>query len=295
MHNPGGFYQNSISRAVVLTNHGGGTIVSPGATPQLSNPDFVFSVDGAGTQPSEMDGNYIDYNVADGGEDNVIRARYAPDGIQADSSAWSEITFEFPTLQAVQVVLKFREYIPASYVSTNANNHKSISFASGPYGITASNISVNSECWPANGGGTPSMYSGGSSIGGVSPTNNGHLLTSGSPLLWEPNQGAWHEVVAVLELAQDSQSYGRFRMYKNGTKLIDSAQGNGMNPRYDEKPSYECIGYADNGNFINRFRLCGWANKAVEGVDAFSGTMHFLYDDIEITANETFKPIVEPV
>lgn len=276
-----------------LTDLGGGSwgkLIAQGNTPTLTSPDFTFTSTADGTQPTEMTPTaYITYGATDptNGANKVISADYAPEGVQAgDNGCWSEINIEIPN--AVQVILKFKEYIPATYSNANVANHKSVGFASGPYGITASNISVRTECWPATGGATPSMYI------GMDGFNYGHWMTTGDPLLWENGDGAWHEIVAVLELAPAQGQFGRYRIYRDGVKLIDSDAGNGMYAPFGEVPSHERVTYATRGNYIDSVRLCGWANVDDALNPAFAGTMHFLYDDIEITANATFKPIAEP-
>ena len=80
--------------------------------------------------------------------------------------------------------------------------------------------------------------------------------------------------------------------------LIDSNTGGGMAasdaPGFVGTPARETLGFATTGNYVDRVRMFGWCNPASAPTDAFAGTMHFLYDDLELTANSTFKTIVEP-
>lgn len=286
--------QAEMAAFVASKESGGGEpTTEPGATPQLTSPDFTFAANAESIEPTESSSEYITWGAEDptDASNNTVAARYSPDGNQFNGTIYegarSEVKFDFPGLRAVQIIAKFRQYVPSTYSVNNADNHKSISFRSGPYGMTSANIAVNSECWPAVGGGAPSMYL------AVDGNNHGHYYTDGDPILWDDNAGRWYDIVAVLELAPAPGQFGRYRLYRDGVLRLDSDDPN-MEPPWQQPEPNVAIAYATRGNYIDHVRLCGWANAIDGSIPPFAEQMYFHFDDIEITANETFKTIVEP-
>lgn len=254
---------------------------------QLTAPDWTFSDDFSGVKDTSIytKSTFTTYGYNDGGN-TVLSANYAPEGIIEANHADSEVELELP-IDAVQVLVKFREYVPTTYTSANCNNHKSVGFWSGEYGMVYANIAVTSECWPEANNGTPSI-----SVGNDGVNYGQHFLPndSGAPL-WIAGDGNWHHTVALLTLAEDAQSYGRYRIWRDGVLIVDSENSDyrGYMP---EVPVRETLHYSTRGNFIDTVRLFGWCNVNDDSSPAFAGTMHFLYDDLEIQANTTHKAII---
>ena len=255
--------------------------------PQLSSPDWSFTDDFSGSRNTSIytKSTFTTYGFNDNGN-TVLSANYAPEGITAGYHADSEQEITLP-INAVQVLLKFREFIPASYTSANCGNQKTVGFWSGAYGTIYANISVTSECWPVNGNGIPSIYTGNDGV------NYGHFQipnNAGTPL-WLAGDGNWHKTWALIELAQSPGDFGRYRIWRDGNVIVDS-----NNTAYDSyMPDVSCrdtLHYSSRGNFIDKVRMFGWCNvKSGSETAAFAGTVHFLYDDLEIYANATHKTI----
>lgn len=262
--------------------------------PELTSPDFhlVANLSGAkDTSVFDKDA-YTVWGADDPTEvgNKVLEARYSPDGLQGDLSNFSEQEIALP-IDAVQVVVKFREYTPATYSSVDTANHKSVGFWSGAYGKTSANISISSECWPRSGDGYPSMYAGNDG------TNFGHFrypFAVETPL-WIEAEGAWHDVTVVIELAKEEGAFGRYRFYRNEELIVDSDDQRMFVDYNANLRARAAMAYATRGNFIDTIRLFGWANKNSGSAQTFVDPMVFLYDDIEVQANATFKPIKEVV
>lgn len=280
---------NQATRTInVGRGNGGGSPPSeipPNNVPYLASPEYEFFELFEGTKDTSRwtkDAWTIfgDIDPTDAGN-KVLNLRYFPESEEADGGA-AEASFYLP-IDAVQVEMGFREYIPASYTSANTNNHKTVGFHSGTYGITSSNISVKSECWPVAGGGTPSIYS------GYDGVNQGHVFTSGDPLLWVNGQSTWHDVHVILELAPADGQYGRYRLYKNGVLLVDTHSPDTI-PNYAGPPN-QLVGFSTRGNFIRECRLAGYVNVDDPAQPLFPSECHFLYDDFYIRANSSFGQI----
>lgn len=255
----------------------------------LTNPDYELTNDFSEALDPLIytKANYVTSPFDDNGED-VMSANYAPEGLQGGTHCNSEVEISLP-VNAVQVLVKFREYIPASYTSANVSNQKTVGFWSGAYGIVNANIAVTSECWPISGedtNGYPSIYTGNDGV------NYGHYYVPDEDKLplWVAGDGNWHDVWVLLELAEQSGDYGRYRIWRDKELIVDSD-----NPNYsgymEGVSARETIHYSTRGNFIDTVRLFGWANSADGTNPAFAGTMHFLYDDLVVQANTTFKPV----
>lgn len=259
------------------------TILPPNNVPYLAFPEyeyFEFFEDQKDTSLWTKDTWTVfgDDDPTDA-SNKVLNLQYYPESFDGSGGA-AEASFYLP-IDAVQVEMGFREYIPTSYTSANTRNHKTVGFHSGPYGITSSNISVKSECWPQAGGGTPSLYS------GYDGTNQGHVFPETTKLLWEENQGTWHDVHVLVELAPTPGEYGRYRLWKNGILIIDNYDPT-FESNYANIPGNELIGYATRGNFLRECRLAGYINLDDSGLPLFPTECHFLYDNFYIRANGAF-------
>ena len=283
---------NSTNPYADQANKDGNRAAIPTLVPELTSPDYLLTETFEGTKNAtvfnkDASTTWGMTDPTDAGN-KVLSANYTVEGWNGVDGSNTEQELLLP-IDAVQLIVKFREYTPASYTTTDAANHKSLAFWSGPYGVSSSYITINSECWPRAGGGTPSVNAGGNG------DNWGHCLTSGDPLLWIDADTQWHDVCAVLELADGAGNFGRFRIYRDNILLIDTDSVNMAASEVSPlPPSNEVITFSTVGNYIDTVRLFGWCNNAVVNVTPYASEMHFLYDDLEITANSTFKTIVEP-
>lgn len=285
---------NAVSKTPDVVRSGGvgyshsGLLLGPidgGA--QLANPDYLFTDDFSGPIKDEYTiPSNVTYGLEYGGE-TVVSANYAPEGIVPESGhANSELALVMP-VEAVQVLLKVKQFVPESYSSAHAGGSKTFGFWGGPYGTVLSHISIQSECQSYNNNGVPSIYTGNSHV------NYGHYQIPGGaglPLWLEGGSGGWDDITVLLELAKYVGDYGRYRIWKNNTLIVDSDN--------DEYVSYmpdvsvrETLHYSEYGNYITDVRIFGWNNYKDVGIPAYSGTMHLLYKDLEIQANTTFKSV----
>lgn len=259
--------------------------IPPNNVPYLASPEYEYFELFEGAKNGALwtkDAWTIfgDTDPTDSGN-KVLNLRYS-DSAESEGGA-AEASFYLP-IDAVQVEMGFREYIPASYTSANTRNHKTVGFHSGSYGITSSNISVKSECWPLAGGASPSLYS------GYDGVNQGHVFPGTRVPLWTENQGAWHDVHVLVELATAPGEYGRYRLWKNGTLILDSDDPT-FEENYDSIPGNQLIGYSTRGNFLRECRLAGYVNIDDGGQPLFPSEVNFLYDNFYIRANSAFGSI----
>lgn len=251
----------------------------------ITDPDWVFEDGFEGTKDSEVwlgDGIYVDYGIQDPTDatNKVMAMTYVPNSEGAGDS-WSEYDFRLG-INAVQVVLCWRQYVPSDYNHIE-NNHKVFALWSGTYGKENANISVSSEAWGSDtyGGALPSVYV------GVDGQNYGHSMNSNDQTLWQDQEGKWVSISVFLELAENSDAFGRMEIYRDG-ELVTGTHSSTLTKAYSTAPEgSELIHYSERGNFIDQGTLLGWANGDDDG--GFLVNTEFLIDDFKITANSSFK------
>lgn len=255
------------------------TMVS--AQTRLVAPEWTFSDDFEGARDSSVwlgSGVYVDYGVVDptNSANKVMRMRYVPNS-EGDGDSWSEYDFKIG-VDAVQVVLSWRQYVPTSYDHIE-NNHKVFALWSGTYGKVKANISVSSEAWGSDSqnGALPSVYV------GVDGSNYGHNMNSNNTPIWIDGEGKWITFHVFLELAENSTDFGRMEIYRDGN-LITGTHSNSLTKAYSTAPTgYELIKYSTRGNYIDQGTVLGWANGDTNG--GFEVETQFLIDDFKIQAN----------
>lgn len=269
--------KNRLLFALALT-----TTATVNAETKLSDPDWEFQDNFErkslleestfwGNSTSTSYGESCPGDSSDGS--NSLVFHYSPDEPEPGHS-WSEKRFHLP-IDAVQVEMSYRLYIPSNYKHAPAN-HKSFVLWSGTYGKANANISVSSENWPTENGASPSVYI------GVDGVNFGHSMKKDRPIMFEDNLGSWIDVHVFLELAETEDDFGRLEIFKDGEYITGNM--NTQVESYAKTPLQEQLRYSKSGNFIDQGYLLGWANGG------FKTETDFCIDNFSIRANSTHKP-----
>lgn len=278
------------ARALQVTLDSAVTPPATGSLPFLPSPDFEFIDDYSGAKDSRWSNKNVEFGGQDptNPENKVAIAKYWPEGRQAPASgqehAWSESVFILP-VNAVQIEMGFRQFVPASYTNANVGNCKLVGFHSGPYGVINSNVNVATEVWPVAGGGEASLYT------GSYARNYGQLRPANASPVWLNGEGKWSNIHVLLELAKDSSSFGRYRLWRDDELLVDNATQTMREEVWDGTPPSEIIKFSERGNFITDCRVHGWFNSRLGQAFEGSTEVHFLFDDFYLRANETFKVV----
>jgi len=227
-------------------------------------------------------GHNTDYGVTDPTDpsNKVMAMTYIPNS-EGSGDSWSEHDFKLP-IQAVQIEMGWRMYIPPNYTPIE-NNHKVFALWSGTYGKANAHISVSSEAWGTPSGARPSVYV------GVDGHNYGHAMLSTPTYIWEPQngKGEWISIKVLLDLAEFEGDFGRLDVYKNGILLTSTHHPKLTKPYRSAPTPPSIINYSTSGNFIDQGTVLGWAN----GDTGFREKTIFLIDDFYIKANTTHKNI----
>jgi len=264
-------------------------IITAGGLPTIVAPDWTFTDGFESTADHTFwlgDGESVEYGVEDPTEpqNKVMKMIYTPD-LLPSNDAWSEYDFRLG-IDAVQIEMSWKQYIPASYHHIE-KNHKVFALWSGEYGKIKANISVSSEAWgnDTEGGALPSVYT------GVDGNNYGHNMNSVKTKIWADGEGQWTNMHVFLELAENNNGYGRMDIYRDG-QLLTSTHSSTLNKSYSSAPDgIHLIPYSNRGNFIDQGTLLGWANGD-EGVNGgFTTETVFLIDDFSIKARASHGDI----
>ncbi|EAW30009.1 hypothetical protein GP2143_01150 [marine gamma proteobacterium HTCC2143] len=247
----------------------------------IESPDWSFQDDFEGSQDTNFWGSQtstthgISCSSDPRASGNSLLLTYIP-GVPDSSNGWAEKRFHIP-VKAQQFEISYRQFVPANYQRA-PGNHKNFVLWSGPYGKSASNISISSENWPTSDGATPSVYI------GVDGNNYAHSRISDEPLMLENAQGNWQNVHIYVELAEREGDFGVFEIHRNGEFLTGTSHPD-IKPAWQQPPVDEHIEYSSRGNYIDQGYLMGWANGG------FAETTIFCIDDFIIKANTTIRSI----
>lgn len=240
----------------------------------IENPDWSFQDDFEGS---------VDNDFWGGGRAYTHNASCSSDPNSSGKSllltyptksegghSFAEKRFNIP-ISAQQLEISYRQFVPANY-QRSPGNHKNFVLWSGPYGKSASNISISSENWPTSDGASPSVYI------GVDGTNYEHSSIKAKPLMLENAQGSWQRVHIYVELAEREGDFGVFEIHRNREFLTGTSHPDILSS-WGQPPVDEHIEYSSRGNYIDQGYLMGWANGG------FTEPTIFCIDDFTIKAN----------
>ncbi|WP_428025574.1 hypothetical protein [Arcobacter sp.] len=245
---------------------------------------WSFNDDFEGVKNTEFwqEGIYATYGITDptNADNKVLKIDFVPNSA-GGGDTWGGYNFKLP-IDAVKLTLSWKQYIPKNYRSLKRFQNF-FTLWSNSTSTANSNILIGSSLWGRYSelGAIPSVRV------GIDGHGLGHNMNSNNKPMLENEAGKWVDIKVDVELAKDSNSFGKMNIYKDG-ELLTGTSSETLLQSWGEPKGPELVRYSTSGNFLNKGKLLGWASGS------FDETVSFLVDDFKLIASSSFEDELTP-